>query len=155
MRRFTLLTISLISAVCLHAQTAGDLDASFEKARKEFDAVRKEFADSADAALAAYLEYEAKLFEEYQQFRAEVMRTWGDSVMVESTRKAWVEYSDDRTSRSSTVINVISAVNYGIIIYGNSVQIFFDRRFRLRAKLTFPYRILRSICITKHADVHA
>ena len=101
MRCITLLIVSLISAVCLHAQTAGELDASFDKARKELDAAKKEFADSADAALAAYLAYEEKLFEEYLQFRSEVMRTWGDSVMVESTSKAWVEYSDDRTSRSS------------------------------------------------------
>lgn len=100
-RRITLLIVSLLSAVCLHAQTAGEFDASFDKARRELDAAKKEFADSADAALAAYLDYEEKLFEEYLQFRAEVMRTWGDSVMVESTRKAWVEYSDDRTSRSS------------------------------------------------------
>ena len=101
MKRLALLIISLISAVGLYAQTAEGLDASFEKARRDLDAIRKEFADSADAALAAYLAYEAKLFEEYQQFRAEVMKTWGDSVMVESSRKEWVEYSDDRTSRTS------------------------------------------------------
>ena len=93
--------ISLTLAVCLNAQTAEGLDADFARAREEFDAIRKEFADSADAALASYLEYEAKLFEEYEQFRTEVMQTWGDSVMVESSRKSWVEYSDDRTSRSS------------------------------------------------------
>ena len=101
MKRLALLIISLISAVGLYAQTAEGLDASFEKARRDLDAIRKEFADSADAALTAYLAYEAKLFEEYQQFRAEVMKTWGDSVMVESSRKEWVEYSDDRTSRTS------------------------------------------------------
>lgn len=78
-----------------------DLDLSFDRARKELDQARKEFADSADAALAAYLEYEAKLFEEYQQFRDEMKRTWGDSVVVESTRKQWVEYSEDGQSRTS------------------------------------------------------
>lgn len=93
--------ISLLSVVGLHAQTADDLDASFAKARQELDAARKEFADSADAALADYLEYEAQLFKEYERFRDEVMETWGDSVMVESTRKEWVEYSGDRTSRTS------------------------------------------------------
>ena len=93
--------ISLLSVVGLHAQTADDLDASFAKARQELDAARKEFADSADAALADYLEYEAQLFKEYEMFRDEVMETWGDSVMVESTRKEWVEYSGDRTSRTS------------------------------------------------------
>ena len=101
MRRIALLVVPLISSVCLHAQTFEDLDISFDEARKELDEARKEFADSADAALAAYLEYEAKLFEEYQQFREEIMQTWGDSVMVESTRKGWVEYSDDRHSRTS------------------------------------------------------
>lgn len=101
MRRIALLVIPLIASVCLHAQTFEDLDISFDQARKELDQARKEFADSADAALAAYLEYEAKLFEEYQQFRQEIMQTWGDSVMVESTRKGWVEYSDDRHSRTS------------------------------------------------------
>lgn len=101
MRRIALLVIPLISSVCLHAQTFEDLDISFDQARKELDQARKEFADSADAALTAYLEYEAKLFEEYQKFRQEIMQTWGDSVMVESTRKGWVEYSDDRHSRTS------------------------------------------------------
>ena len=101
MRHFILLVVSLMSSVCLYAQTVEDLDISFDKARKELDAVRKEFADSADAALNAYLEYEARLFEEYQQFREDIMKTWGDSVMVESTRKEWVEYSDDHLSRTS------------------------------------------------------
>lgn len=93
--------ILLMSAVGLYAQTADDLDASFSKARQELDAMRKEFADSADAALADYLEYEAQLFEEYEKFRDKVMETWGDSVMVESTRKEWVEYSGDKSSRTS------------------------------------------------------
>lgn len=91
----------MMSAVCVYAQTADDLDVSFAKAREELDAARKEFADSADAALADYLEYEAQLFKEYEQFREEVMETWGDKVMVESSRKEWVEYSGDRTSRTS------------------------------------------------------
>ena len=101
MRRISLLVMFLVSTVCLRAQTVESLDATFESARAEFDAIRKEFADSADAALADYLEYEARLFEEYEQFRTEVMQTWGDTVMVESSRKEWVEYSVDRTSRTS------------------------------------------------------
>ena len=101
MRRVSLLIISLISVVGLHAQTTDDLEASFEKARQELDAARQEFADSADAALADYLEYEARLFKEYEKYREEVMEAWGDSVMVESTRKEWVEYSGDRSSRTS------------------------------------------------------
>lgn len=91
----------LWAAVGLNAQTAAQLDASFDKARQEFDALRQEFADSADAALADYLQFEMQLFEEYDAFRREVMQTWGDSVAVESSRKKWVEYSDDKLSRTS------------------------------------------------------
>ena len=91
----------LVPAVCVNAQTVRDLDASFAEARAEFEAIKQEFADSADAALADYLQYEAKLFEEYEKFRDEMKSTWGDSVVVESTRKSWVEYSDDRSSRTN------------------------------------------------------
>lgn len=93
--------MALVSSVCVYAQTDEGLDPSFLKARQELDAIRQEFADSADAALADYLEYEEQLFKEYEAFREEVMDTWGDSVMVESTRKEWVEYSQDKSSRTS------------------------------------------------------
>lgn len=101
MRSFVTSVIIFMSAVSLSAKTADSLDVSFLRARQELDAIRKEFADSADAALAAYLEYETQLFEEYEKFRDEVMETWGDSVMVESTRKEWVEYSADKSSRTT------------------------------------------------------
>lgn len=101
MRYLATVVISMLSAVGLMAQTAGGLDASFTKAREELDAIRQEFADSADAALADYLDFEAKLLDEYEAFRNEVMQTWGDSVMVESSKKEWVEYSMDKSSRTS------------------------------------------------------
>lgn len=101
MKRISLLIVPMIWSVCLYGQTVEDLDISFDKARQELDQERKEFADSADAALAAYLEYEEKLFQEYKQFRDEIIQTWGDSVVVESTRKQWVDYSDDLRSRTS------------------------------------------------------
>ena len=103
MRNFVIAVICILSALELRAQSAVQLDSSFLKARQELDAIRQEFADSADAALADYLKYEAQLFAEYEAFQKEVMQQWGDSVAVESTRKEWVEYSDDRTSR--TVVN--------------------------------------------------
>ena len=101
MRYLATVVIFMLSAVGLMAQTAGGLDASFTKAREELDAIRQEFADSADAALADYLDFEARLLDEYEAFRNEVMQTWGDSVMVESSKKEWVEYSMDKSSRTS------------------------------------------------------
>ena len=101
MRYFAIAVTFLMSAFGLNAQTFGQLDTSFFNAKQELDAIRQEFADSADAALADYLAYESKLFEEYEAFKQEVMQTWGDTSMVESTRKEWVEYSDDKTTRTS------------------------------------------------------
>ena len=101
MRYFSSVILFMVAAVGLDAQTASQLDSAFYKARQEFEATKQEFADSADAALADYLQYEAKLFEEYEAFRNEVKGLWGDSQVVESSRKEWVEYSDDKTSRTS------------------------------------------------------
>lgn len=101
MRYFAIAVTFLMTALGLNAQTFGQLDTSFFNAKQELDAIRQEFADSADAALADYLAYESKLLEEYEAFKQEVMQTWGDTSMVESTKKEWVEYSDDKTTRTS------------------------------------------------------
>ena len=101
MRYFASAVLFMVAAVGLDAQTADQLDSTFYKARQEFDAIRQEFADSADAALADYLQFEEKLFQEYEAFRNEVKGIWGDAQVVESTRKEWVEYSEDKTSRTS------------------------------------------------------
>lgn len=47
-----------------------------------------------------YEERREKLWEEHEAFRRKVMAQWGDLVMVESTKKEWVEYSEDQTRRS-------------------------------------------------------
>jgi soluble lytic murein transglycosylase-like protein len=101
MRYFASAVLFMMAAVGLDAQTASQLDSTFYKARQEFDAKRQEFADSADAALADYLQFEEKLFKEYEAFRNEVRGLWGDAQVVESSRKEWVEYSEDKTSRTS------------------------------------------------------
>lgn len=101
MRFFASAFLFMMAAVGLKAQTSSQLDTSFYRLRQEFDAIRQEFADSADAALADYLQFEAELFDEYEAFRNEVMGLWGDTKAVESSRKKWVQYSDDKTSRTS------------------------------------------------------
>lgn len=47
-----------------------------------------------------YEERRAKLWEEHEAFRRKVMAQWGDLEMVESTKKEWVEYSNDQRRRS-------------------------------------------------------
>lgn len=101
MKKVTLLIISLTFAFCLQAQNTQDFNAAYEKARREMNAAKQAFQESADKALDDYLKYEAQQLENYQKFCEEVMQTWGDSEMVESTRKQWVDYSVDKKSRTA------------------------------------------------------
>ena len=48
----------------------------------------------------SHFAYKDKLRAEHEAFKKEVMAKWGDKSMVESTKKEWVEYSDDKESRT-------------------------------------------------------
>ena len=100
MKKVTILILSFASALCIHAQNTQDFKSIYEKARKEMDASRQAFQDSADKALDDYLKAEAQMLDEYKQYCEELKQTWGDSEIVESTRKKWVDYSGDKKSRT-------------------------------------------------------
>lgn len=101
MKKVTLLILSLTFAFCLHAQNTQDFNAALEKARNEMSAAKQAFQADADKALDDYLKQEAQMLENYKKYCEELMQTWGDSEMVESTRKQWVDYSVDKKSRTS------------------------------------------------------
>ena len=98
--KVTILILSFISVLSIHAQNTQDLNAIYEKARKEMDATRQAFQDSADKALNDYLKAEADMLENYKKYCEELKQIWGDSEVVESTRKKWVDYSADKKSRT-------------------------------------------------------
>ena len=50
--------------------------------------------------LKRYEEKRQKLMEEYEAFRRNIRVRWGEDEPLESTRKEWVEYSEDLSSRS-------------------------------------------------------
>ncbi len=60
-----------------------------ERARSRREAIRNAHYSKAEQLKA-----------EHEAFRKAVMAKWGDVQMVEGTRKVWVEYSDDISSRS-------------------------------------------------------
>lgn len=80
--------------------TKEDLDKIFEDARTDLSADVDSFNVYASEALEQYLEFEAKLREEYEEYRKKVMAEWGEDEMVESTKKVWVEYGEDDSSRT-------------------------------------------------------
>ena len=98
--KVTILILSFISVLSIHAQNTQDFNAVYEKARKEMDATRQAFQDSADKALNDYLKAEADMLDNYKKYCEELKQIWGDSEVVESTRKKWVDYSADKKSRT-------------------------------------------------------
>ena len=66
----------------------------------DLDADVEAFNEYAEQSLQEYLAFEAKLMEEYEAYKKKVMAEWGEDRMVESTKKTWVEYGQDDTSRS-------------------------------------------------------
>lgn len=80
--------------------TREDLDRIFNEAQMDLDADVEAFNEYAEQALEEYLAFEAKLMEEYEAYKKKVMAEWGEDKMVESTKKTWVEYGQDDTSRS-------------------------------------------------------
>ncbi len=92
---------TLISSNAIYAQnTNAQLDSLRDSFMKEMDNNKQEFNDSADSTIQAFNEYQAKLYNEYNDHCNNVVAKWGDSVVVESMPKQWVEYSVDLSERS-------------------------------------------------------
>lgn len=89
----SILCILLISAL-----------ASAQNVTDQADALINRILDKAvrvqNDVISDYEEMERKVLEEYEAYCKAVMKKWGDSEMVESTQKDWVEYSEDESSRS-------------------------------------------------------
>ncbi len=99
------ISATLIFTLCAHnaaqAQTTNsDLDDLRNSMMSQFDAQRDNFNKEADALVAEYEAYREKLMAEYSQHCEVVKGKWGDSKVVESEPKQWVEYNDDLSERS-------------------------------------------------------
>ena len=81
-----LLSLLLLSPLCAGAQNS----TIAQRAKERMAAIK-----------GSHNEKVERLTAEHEAFRKEVMAKWGESRMVESSQKVWVEYSDDKESRFS------------------------------------------------------
>lgn len=77
-----------------------DKDQMLTEYKKKVESMWAKHNMARDRMLKQYEEHRQRLWEEHEAFRRKVMKEWGDKEMVESTRKEWVEYSDDQRRRS-------------------------------------------------------
>jgi head-tail adaptor len=76
--------VMLLWPVCAGAQNSS----LSQRSKSRIEAIRNSHNDKVE-----------KLKAEHEAFRRDVMERWGEKEMVESTKKVWVEYSDDRNAR--------------------------------------------------------
>lgn len=87
MKKLYLILFLVIASIASHAQTyQNSITARAEKRMRQIK----------DRAKAK----QARILAEYDEFCRKVMTEWGDKEMIESTRKEWVEYSNDQRRRS-------------------------------------------------------
>lgn len=95
-----LIIIALMAAACMQVSAQ-----SFEEYAKAYNQRMNSYAkakkDALYESMDAYLAYEKAEKEKYEAYKKKVMGMWGDKTMVESTKKTWVDYSDDLTSRTN------------------------------------------------------
>ena len=95
-----LMILAMLPAV-LSAQSRKDsLDLIAADAAASMDSIVTDYNDYAQETLQQYLEYENALREEYKEYIERIKAEWGDEEVVESSRKVWVEYSDDESFRT-------------------------------------------------------
>ena len=98
-----LLAVMLLWPVCAGAQNSS----LSQRSKSRIEAIRSSHNDKVE-----------KLKAEHEAFRRDVMERWGEKEMVESTKKVWVEYSDDRNARfrvdfekGEVIIEILSEKN--------------------------------------------
>lgn len=92
--------IFMVFPFCLFAQTTKELEEFARQQKKEQEALKQESEKGLADLAAEYEKYVKAEAEAYAAFRKEVEARWGKGNVVESSNKDWVEYSEDRNSRS-------------------------------------------------------
>jgi hypothetical protein len=96
-----MVAVACVIALSASAQSREDLENFKKQQQIGMQKTSEEFKQFADKRLEEYLNYEKQLKAEYEAFKKEIMDKWGDRTMVESSQKKWVEYGEDKDSRTT------------------------------------------------------
>lgn len=98
MKKILILILSVAIPIAASAQShTNRIESRAERRMKEIlDKARTE----QDRVMDDYERKSRMIMEEYKAYCHKIMKKWGDSEIVESTKKDWVEYSKDESSRS-------------------------------------------------------
>lgn len=101
MKRIAMVALACAVSFSAAAQSREDLEKFKQQQQAGMQQTADQFKQFADQRLEEYQNYEKQLKAEYEAFKKEVMEKWGDRTMIESSKKKWVEYGDDKSSRTT------------------------------------------------------
>lgn len=99
MRKFITLLLVLIGVEC-HAQVESEYERYVREQKAAMEQMKNDQSSKIEEMNKQYEEYVKAEKEAYSKFVKEMSAKWGEGNVAESTRKDWVEYSDNGNSRS-------------------------------------------------------
>ncbi len=97
----TILSLCLaVSSGVAYSQTFAEVEELFKKQREALGDDAVEIDDSMKDMMVDYDNYRKEMLSEHEKFSKEIQQKWGEDNVAESTNKSWVEYGDDKDSRS-------------------------------------------------------
>ncbi len=99
MRKFIALLLVLIGIEC-HAQVESEYERYVREQKAAMEQMKSDQDSKMEEMNKQYEEYVKAEKEAYSKFMKEMSAKWGEDNVAESTRKDWVEYSDNGNSRS-------------------------------------------------------
>lgn len=99
MRKFIALLLVLVGIEC-HAQVESEYERYVREQKAAMEQMKSDQDSKMEEMNKQYEEYVKAEKEAYSKFMKEMSAKWGEDNVAESTRKDWVEYSDNGNSRS-------------------------------------------------------
>lgn len=102
MKRSILFTCLTIICICLHAQVdnSSQLDSLRNRFEEETAQDIHDFDKFSEEAKAEYERYEQQMRNEYFSYINSIKEIWGNDSIIDNTKTEWIEYSEDKKSRS-------------------------------------------------------
>lgn len=98
MQKFSIIIfLCIFPAICHSQNSMNDL---ISKSEKRMDKILDRYDKKKQEIFSEYDKRQARIMAEYNEFCNRIMKKWGDTSMIESTRKKWVEYSHNEDSRT-------------------------------------------------------
>lgn len=98
MKRLVLILLSVLVFLPMSAQGYEEYAKAYRERLSDYKKQREKLLYE---SMAEYLSYEKDADAKYEAYKKKVMGMWGDKEMVESTKKTWVDYSEDLKSRTN------------------------------------------------------